>query len=49
MVLSTHIIFNKNKNTLILVKQEDKKQISIMSTPAGRLMKCFLRDMYMVK
>nr|APB03429.1 odorant-binding protein 6 [Sitobion avenae] len=29
------------------VKQEDKKQIPIMNTPAGRLMKCFLRDMYM--
>ncbi|XP_008181869.1 odorant-binding protein 6 isoform X1 [Acyrthosiphon pisum] len=29
------------------VKQEDKKQILIMNTPAGRLMKCFLRDMYM--
>ncbi|XP_022179823.1 uncharacterized protein LOC111040283 [Myzus persicae] len=29
------------------VKQEDKKQILIMNTPAGRLMKCFLRDIYM--
>lgn len=33
---------------LILVKQEDKKGIIIMNTPAGRLMKCFLRDIYMV-
>lgn len=33
---------------MILVKEEDKKQIAIMNTPAGRLMKCFLRDMYMV-
>ncbi|XP_026810807.1 uncharacterized protein LOC113552242 [Rhopalosiphum maidis] len=29
------------------VKQEDKKQVIMMNTPAGKLMKCFLRDIYM--
>lgn len=33
---------------MIVVKQEDKEQIKMMNTPAGRLMKCFLRDLYMV-
>jgi len=33
---------------LIVVKQEDKEQIKMMNTPTGRLMKCFLRDLYMV-
>lgn len=32
-----------------LVKDEDKKIVPMMNTPAGRLMKCFLRDLYMVK
>ncbi|KAF0768370.1 odorant-binding protein 6 isoform X1 [Aphis craccivora] len=36
--------FNKCLND---VKQEDKEQIKMMNTPAGRLMKCFLRDLYM--
>lgn len=42
-------IFKLLWNYVCLVKDENKKTMPMMNTPAGRLMKCFLRDLYMVK
>nr|AGP04979.1 odorant-binding protein BP6 [Aphis gossypii] len=41
-------IWRNTFNKCLNVKQEDKEQnMKVMNTPTGRLMKCFLRDLYM--